>query len=238
MNKPDFSGVCVLLPAYNEERHIAQCLLETREAFPGAHILVVDNNSRDATPQIALSIGVDVLHEGRPGKGHAVCAGVAKALAAGDQWIALHDSDNEYNAQNFATLVAACLATQEGGRAPEFVMGVGQREVTLAHVLWRSVLANFVARLALRWATRQTPPSDILTGSRVMNAVLAKELFPTDSGKAPYTGFELETALTRKALLLDATIVCEPVRYVPRVASEKKIKAWDMFGILKAAWSA
>ena len=236
--KIDFNKVCVLLPAYNEERHIEQCLKNTLSAFPGAQVVVVDNNSRDRTPALARAMGVPVLHEARPGKGYAVCTGVQHALSAGCSWVALHDSDNEYDADNLAALVAACQLAQVGSDAPALVMGVGQREVTLANVLWRSILANFVARTALKLATRKPPPGDILTGSRVLSAELARQLFAADDGRAPYTGFELETALTRKALLSGATLVCESVRYAPREASEKKIKAWDMFGILKAAWSA
>jgi hypothetical protein len=117
-------------------------------------------------------------------------------------------------------------------------MGVGLREVALGLVLWRSLVANYVARMALRLALRKQPPMDILTGARVMNADLARQLFAPQDGKAPYKGFELETALTRKALAAGARLVSAPVRYSPRSVGEKKIKAWDMLGILKAAWNA
>jgi len=178
---------------------------------------------------------VQVVTETSPGKGRAVCTGVMLALVEGCTWIALHDSDNEYHAGHLAQLVDACQAAEQ----PEsLVMGVGLREVAMGHVLWRSLLANFVARTALRMALRKTPPSDILTGARVMNADLAKHLFALEAGRAPYKGFELETALTRKALAAGAMMVYSPVRYSPRAVTEKKIKAWDMFGILKAAWNA
>ena len=228
--------VCVLLPAYNEELHIEACLHATHRAFPGALILVVDNNSSDATAHIARTMGVRVISEPAPGKGRAVCAGVKLALAEGCSWIALHDSDNEYDAQHLAQLVLACQPDSSG--QPCLVMGVGLREVALGQVLWRSLLANYVARTALKLALRKAPPEDILTGARVMSADLARLLFAGGEGQAPYKGFELETALTRKALAAGARVVCAPVRYSPRAVGEKKIKAWDMFGILKAAWHA
>ncbi|WP_198360154.1 glycosyltransferase family 2 protein [Burkholderia ubonensis] len=237
MQQHSTSKVCVLLPAFNEARHIEQCLRATQVAFPHALILVVDNNSTDDTAAIARSMGALVVTETVPGKGRAVSAGVKLALEEGCSWIALHDADNEYHAGHLATLVDACRA-EDGAGQPALVMGVGLREVALGHVLWRSLLANFVARTALRLALRKTPPSDILTGARVMNASLARMLFDCPDGKAPYKGFELETALTRKALAAGAKLVSAPVRYSPRAVTEKKIKAWDMLGILKAAWYA
>jgi glycosyltransferase involved in cell wall biosynthesis len=233
----DQSKVCVLLPAYNEALHIEQCLRDTLAAFPGALILVVDNNSRDETAELARGAGALVVSETEPGKGRAVCTGVKLALANGCEWIALHDADNEYNAGHLAQLVSACLVETATTHA-EFVMGVGLREVALGRVLWRSLVANYVARTALWLAMRKQPPLDILTGARVMNAALARRLFEQQGDKAPYKGFELETALTRKALAAGARLVSEPVRYSPRSAGEKKIKAWDMLGILKAAWYA
>lgn len=228
--------VCVLLPAYNEAQHIEQCLRDTRAAFPDALIIVVDNNSTDGTAKLARALGVRVITELAPGKGRAVCAGVKLALAEGCTWVALHDADNEYSAAQLSQLVSACLPDSAGH--PSLVMGVGLREVALGKVLWRSLLANYVARTALRLALRTTPPEDILTGARVMSADLASQLFADTSGQPPYKGFELETALTRKALAAGARLVCLPVRYTPRAVGEKKIKAWDMLGILKAAWYA
>lgn len=237
MQQTHTSKVCVLLPAYNEERHIEQCLRATRAAFPKAMLLVVDNNSTDRTAEIAQGMGAVVVCERAPGKGRAVSTGVQRALAEGCAWIVLHDADNEYEAAHLATLVSECQAEADRSAAA-MVMGVGLREVALGLVLWRSLLANFVARAALRLALRKAPPSDILTGARVLNAALAQRLFEFPEGKSPYKGFELETALTRKALEAGAKVVCIPVRYSPRAVAEKKIKAWDMLGILKAAWYA
>lgn len=257
---PDFTGVCVVLPAYNEAQHIEACLRSVWAAFPNARVLVVDNNSQDQTGAIARLMGATVLHEPRAGKGYAVVTGVQHALTEDCEWVVFHDADNEYDARHVARLVLSCqLEASEPNEAPAgkasveyphappgppdvepkvqaWIMGVGLRQVTLAHVLWRSVLANFVANLALRLSLRRTPPADILTGSRVLSADLARHLFEDEQGKAPYTGFELETAITRKAMMAKAQIVCRSVRYEPRQASQKKIKPWDLWRIVKAAW--
>lgn len=226
--------VCVLLPVYNEEKNIEACLKQVKDAFPNSLILVVDNNSTDKSAAIANDMGVTVISEPAQGKGNAVSTGVRYAQEAGCNWIALHDSDNEYDAYDLAELVVKCRRETDDGDL--FVMGVGLREVSLGQVLFRSLIANLVARVALNLATAQLPPADILTGARVLSAELAKKAFHRADGKAAFKGFELETALTRHALVASARLVESPVRYIPRPCSEKKIKAWDMVHILKAAW--
>jgi glycosyltransferase involved in cell wall biosynthesis len=59
----------VVIPAYNEAEFLGSCLesLLTQD-FQGAYeIIVVDNNSTDATADVARSRGVTVVHEPKPG---------------------------------------------------------------------------------------------------------------------------------------------------------------------------
>jgi len=180
-----------------------------------------------------LEHDVPVLKEFRKGKGYAVDSGVSWALAQGADWVALHDADNEYCAQDLAALVEACQ--KETLDANEALMGVGLREVALSKVHGRSILANWGARWALRVALGKPPPLDILTGTRVFNIAAAKAIL---SNARPLKGFELETAVTRRALKAGSRFVYCPVRYTPRALGEKKITPWDMLPIFKAAFTA
>src|ERR1700676_4192953 len=71
-------SIAVILPAYNEELTIRQTMQAFHEALPEAQIVVVDNNSTDATHQIAaqtlqkLHCEGQVIHEMRQGKGNAM----------------------------------------------------------------------------------------------------------------------------------------------------------------------
>jgi len=69
--------ITALIPCYNEADAIADLIA----AFPRARlaeagytldILVVDNNSKDATADIARAAGARVISERKQGKGHAV----------------------------------------------------------------------------------------------------------------------------------------------------------------------
>lgn len=221
-------SLCIVVPAFNESGTIITCLRSLRETFPDATLLVVDNASTDGTAVQARAAGATVIHEPRAGKGFAVTTGVAWALQQGFQWIALHDADNEYAPQGLRDLVARCRA-----KGAEPVMGVGLREVSLGKVLWRSLAANWLARRALQWALRKPAPVDILTGARVFNAACARRLFEQPGA---LKGFELETALTRRAMQEGVVLVFAPVRYTPRAAIQKKIRAGDLWPILKAAF--
>jgi glycosyltransferase involved in cell wall biosynthesis len=65
-SRPRFS---VVIPAYNEAEFLGSCLDSLLEQdFPGSYeIIVVDNNSTDATADVAGSRGVRVVHEPKAG---------------------------------------------------------------------------------------------------------------------------------------------------------------------------
>ena len=66
--------VVVIIPAFNEEKSIGHVLRD----IPGAvhEIIVVNNNSTDATAKIAQEAGATVLSEPKPGYGNACLKGI------------------------------------------------------------------------------------------------------------------------------------------------------------------
>lgn len=68
--------ISVVIPAYNEEKYIAQCLdgLSHQTVKPD-EIIVVNNNSHDGTVAIAEKYAVHILHEKKVGMIHARNAG-------------------------------------------------------------------------------------------------------------------------------------------------------------------
>ena len=91
---PRFS---VVIPAFNEERFIAECLQSlARQDFTGGHeVIVVDNNSTDDTAEIARRYGAIVVREETPG----VCAARHRGtLAARGQIVVSSDADTVFDA--------------------------------------------------------------------------------------------------------------------------------------------
>ena len=71
--------VNVIIPAYNEELSIGKVVAAIPEFV--ADVIVVNNNSSDSTAETASLAGATVLHELRPGYGHACLKGIAYAAA-------------------------------------------------------------------------------------------------------------------------------------------------------------
>ncbi len=89
--RPDLS---IVIPAYNEAAFIARTLetaLETTERYPGrAEVIVVDNNSKDETGEIARSFKISVVFEPVNQIARARNAG---AQAAGGEVLIFLDAD-------------------------------------------------------------------------------------------------------------------------------------------------
>lgn len=84
--------ISVVIPAYNEEKFIGDCLKSLSEQeIPPDEIIVVDNNCTDKTAEIARSAGATVVNETQQGMSHARNAGFD---AAQYEIIARCDSDS------------------------------------------------------------------------------------------------------------------------------------------------
>jgi glycosyltransferase involved in cell wall biosynthesis len=73
--------VAAVIPAWNEADTVAGVVLTARDAGLVDEVIVVDNNSTDATARVAAEAGARVVHEPCRGKGEAMRSGVAVAGA-------------------------------------------------------------------------------------------------------------------------------------------------------------
>jgi hypothetical protein len=100
---PDNPALTVVLTAYNDEESIGQAVRDFLSHPRVRRVIVVDNNSRDATREVAAAAGAEVVVETRPGYGHCVfrclCEGVARTdteltlLCEGDMTFRAYDID-------------------------------------------------------------------------------------------------------------------------------------------------
>jgi glycosyltransferase involved in cell wall biosynthesis len=69
------SEVVVIIPAHDEEQSIGLVLADIPKGIV-SEVVVVDNNSRDSTAEIARNAGATVIHEPRLGYGYACLRGI------------------------------------------------------------------------------------------------------------------------------------------------------------------
>jgi len=134
IKKPDyhkkFHSITVIIPAHNEERYIAACIQSVQDAaFDGPkQILVVDDASRDATPQILKTIKGITVMTNRHHTGKSASMNKALQRATGDL-VAIVDGDSTI--QQDALVELARELTRERVAAAAAVVRVQNRKAFL-----------------------------------------------------------------------------------------------------------
>jgi|GEM_PF-874661 len=97
--------IAVALTAYNDELSIGDAVLDFKDR-PGVEtLIVVDNNSRDATAACAATAGALVVRETNQGYGYACIRGLKEALETGADIIVLSEGDCTFSGHDIAKLV-------------------------------------------------------------------------------------------------------------------------------------
>lgn len=200
----------VLIPAYNEQDTLEDVLRRVQEVALEKEIIVVDDCSTDATPEILSLLeprGVVVLtHSTNQGKGSAIRT--ALAAATGDA-IIIQDADLEYDPYDFQKLLVPFL--EQGARV---VYGVR----SLQEQKWLMRLGN---RL-LTGVTNLLYGSD-LRDMETCYKLISKDII--DALELRAVGFEIEAEITAKILKAGHQIYQVPIWYSPRV--QKKLTPLD-----------
>ncbi|MCM2325516.1 MAG: glycosyltransferase family 2 protein [Candidatus Woesearchaeota archaeon] len=101
--------ITLLIPCYNEEKGIAKVI----ENIPygrinslgyGIQVIVIDNNSKDKTAQIARRYGAKVISEKKQGKGHAIMTGF-RNVSDDTDIVVMIDGDNTYDVNEIMRLI-------------------------------------------------------------------------------------------------------------------------------------
>jgi glycosyltransferase involved in cell wall biosynthesis len=100
-------NVLVLVPARNEARNLPDVVRLLRAVQPDAGILVVDDASTDATPQLLPALGVEWLGLcEHTGVGGAIRAGLRYAVRRGYQAVVRVDGDGQHPAGGIEAILA------------------------------------------------------------------------------------------------------------------------------------
>jgi glycosyltransferase involved in cell wall biosynthesis len=204
----------VVIPAYNEEKGIAEILhrvLSIREALTHVgisdlEVIVVDDGSRDQTAQIVQAIqGVNLIrHPTNRGYGAALKTGFAHARG---EFIGFLDADGTYPPEYFPQLCAEAL---NGG---ELVVGSRMAGTESKMPLTRRIGNLFFATL-LTLVGRQRV-SDSASGMRVFRREVLERIYPLPDG------LNLTPVMSTRAIHEGVRMVEVPIPYSERVGRSK-----------------
>ncbi len=176
----------VLVAARNEADRIGATLAALGEAFPGAHVIVADDASDDATSDVALTHGAEVVSRGRPhGKGANVTAAAATVI--------------ERAATDSAPTFLLCDADlgESAGRLAPLVERVDAGDADLAIAVFASRvgggfgIALRYARSAIERLCGYTAVAPI-SGQRALSAAAMRAAFPFSAGYGMEIGITVD----------------------------------------------
>jgi glycosyltransferase involved in cell wall biosynthesis len=190
--------VVVLIPSFNEGPRIGRVV---RQALAHLPVIVVDDGSTDDTAARAREAGATVIEQ-RPnqGKGAALRAGFARAIATGHDAVLTLDGDGQHDPAE----IPAFLEAWGSEPVPDLV--IGRRNFRAMPPMRR--LSNELGGRAFSWAVGRPIPDNQsgyrLVGRRIMEATL-----DSDEG-----GFEFEVEMITTCIRLDRTIAWVPIRTI------------------------
>ena len=191
-------GVVALIPGYNEGPRIGPVVRGALEHLP---VIVVDDGSRDDTAARAREAGATVIEQ-RPnqGKGAALRAGFARAIATGFEAALTLDADGQHDPAEIPLFLAAWAADPR----PDLV--IGRRNFRAMPPVRR--LSNELGGRALSWAVGRHIP-DNQSGYRLVSQRLMEATLDSDEG-----GFEFEVETITTCIRAGWPIAWVPIRTI------------------------
>ena len=211
--------VSIIVPAYNEAKTISLILQKIKDASVGSlekEIIVVDNNSKDNTFDVARNIpGITVYKETTKGKGAAVKCGFKNAT--GDILL-IQDADLEYEPNDYEQVIQPILD--------------GKTEITNGvRIEGRLRESNRVTIGLLGWIGNHTITltTNLLYGNNAGEyegcyKALTKRLYETVEIKT--NDFDFDNELLCKLMKRGHKPIDVPIHYYPRGYAEGKKINW------------
>jgi glycosyltransferase involved in cell wall biosynthesis len=211
--------VSVIIPTHNEAQAIGRVLADLPSDLV-TEVIVVDSNSTDGTPDLARSLGAEVIQEPRRGYGRACLTGLANAK--NPDVVVFLDGDYSDRPAELPILLAPIVE----GRADVTLGSRLQDRRSAAALPWHQVLGNRLAVTLIK----------LLYGLKIndlgpFRAARADVLRALALQETTY-GWAVEMIL--KGALAGFRIVEVPVSYHPRIGKSKI--SGTLKGTIGAGW--
>jgi dolichol-phosphate hexosyltransferase len=208
--------ISIVIPALNEEDGLKPVLKEIPHSKLKHHgynveVIVVDNNSTDATAEVAREAGVTVIHEAKRGKGHAMRTAFDSVSPHTDIVVML-DADNTYRPKEMLRMIEpiesgfcdCVVGSRLGGRMADGSLAFQNR------------VANWGYTFLVRQFYRANV-TDVLSGYFAWDKKALDDLRPHITSK----GFAIEMEMITKMIKLEHEVYSVPITYDRRHGHSK-----------------
>ncbi|HXU46326.1 MAG TPA: glycosyltransferase family 2 protein [Thermoanaerobaculia bacterium] len=203
--------ISVVMPCLDEAESVGICVEKALQALAAmgarGEVVIVDNGSKDGSPEIAEKAGARVIHEPRRGYGSAYLRGFAEARG---RYLVMGDSDDSYD---FLDIERFILPLREG------------RDLVMGTRLKGKILPG-----AMSWSHRWIG-NPILSGmlkllfrTRISDSHCGMRSFTREAYERMHlrtTGMEFASELVVNALREQLDVAEIPITYRPRIGESK-----------------
>jgi len=226
----DRPTVSILIPAFNEESHIAACLASVlAQTYPLHEVLVLDGGSTDGTRELVASYQAPVRLVDNPGRGPAAAMNVGIAASSGSV-ICRMDAHTVFAPDYVAESVRVLLETGSdvvGGPMRPDGLGAFGRAVAAVTSSAIGMPGHF------HHATTRVETDTVYLGTWMRSTLLDAGGF--DAEHFPWCGEDNE--LNYRIRRGGGRVVCDPgvrSRYFPRETPAGLWRQYDRYGLAKA----
>lgn len=212
--------VTFLLPAYNEERSIGP-LLKQVSAYQKSKVIVIDNNSKDKTAEIAKKRGANVLQERKQGKAYAIKTGFENIKS---NFAVMLDADNTYDPKDAKKLLKPLMEDKADVVLGSRLQGKREKGSISTLNLIGNYLLSFFASLFF------SKVSDVCTGYWAFKKSVIEQLLQEGIDS---DGFDLEVEMFSKISNNNLRVKEIPILYKKRQDAPKLNSLNDGVKILK-----
>lgn len=189
-------GVLVGIPAYDEEKYVANIVLQAKQYAD--EVIVVDDGSRDNTARIAELAGATVVrHDRNRGKGVAIARILTEARKRRPDVLVLLDADSQHNPDEIPAIIEP---VRQG-----FDLVIGSRDAQKQNTPTYRRIGLKVLLHSARVLSRRSSISDSESGFRALSLMAIDEI------ELKEKGFAIESEMIASAADKDLKITEVPI---------------------------
>ena len=234
----DLKNICVVIPAFNEEKSIEKVVLDFQKQKFVRHILVIDNNSSDNTVLLAKKAGAIVISKNEnKGYSHSVLLGLRESLKTNSNIILFTEADSTYNGYDVEKMLSYLPNADMilGSRYTQ-VLSEKYNQNSLLHIWGNIFLAKLIQikyfSLKHLGAVNLT---DVGCAIRLMRRECLEEIIPllaNENSEQPTASDSIQLHITMLAIENNFKLVEIPITFNKR-EGDSKLRSDEFFNGIK-----